>query len=219
MEKKYVKRIKSALYAVVPYEVAPDTKDKFQPEPKLIATKFVTPYFLSHHSALELHGIANSVFFNIYISSTKQFKKLSYQDYVYIPITTKHIFGVQELNYYGIKVKVTDLERTFLDCARQLKYAGGIEEFIKSLMSATHFNHEKLWLYLKKFDEKSLYAKAGYFLELLKEELGVPEKVIKKLRKKRGKKVYYLEKKGKQKYVKKWNLMVPANIKELMKVA
>lgn len=219
LKKGYIKKIKKGLYAIVPYEVAPDTKNKYQPEPKLIATKLVRPYFLSHHSALELHGIASSVFFQVYISSFKQFKKLSYQGFTYIPVYTKHTFGITKTKYYGVDINVTDLERTFLDCIRQLKYAGGIEEFIKSIMSLSHLNYKKLMFYLKKFNEKSLYIKTGYFLGLLKEEMHVPKHIIEKLKKKVGKKKYYIEKKGKQKYVRGWNLIVPKNIKELMKVA
>ena len=215
-KKGYFKKIKKGLYAIVPYEVAPDTKNKYQPEPKLIAIKLITPYFLSHHSALELHGIANSVFSQLFISSTKQFKKFSYQSYAYTPIYTKHTFGITKKGYYGVNINVTDLERTFLDCIRQLKYVGGVEEFVKSVTSITHLNYKRLILYLQKFDEKSLYAKTGYFLGLLKDELHVPKKVIEELKGKVGKKTYYI---GKGKYVKEWNLIVPKNIDELMKVA
>ncbi len=44
--------------------------DKF-----LLGRKLVDPYFFSHHSALEVHGIANSAAFSaVYLSSPKQFQ-------------------------------------------------------------------------------------------------------------------------------------------------
>lgn len=219
MKKGYSARIKSGLYAIVPYEVAPDLKRIFQPDPKLVASKLVQPYFLSHHSALEIHGVANSIFHQAYVSSPKQFKKVVYQNCSYISLTTKHLFGMTPVNHYGLKINVSDQERTFLDCLRQLKYAGGLEEFLKSIMGLSSLNYQKLLKYLHQFNEQSLYAKTGYLLELFQKEFQVKSPVLAQLQKKIGKKTYYLERKGKQKFIKKWNLIVPANIKELIQGA
>src|SRR5712692_4862931 len=58
----YIKPVKRGLYQVVP----PEYLEKEPPFDKfLLGSKLVNPYFFSHHSALEVHGVANSATFNV----------------------------------------------------------------------------------------------------------------------------------------------------------
>lgn len=221
LNKKYIQKVKRGLYVVIPYGTAPDKENKYAPDKYLIASKLIKPYFFSHHSALEIHGVANSVFFTVFLSSDKGARVFTYKDTTYNTIKTSYFFGLQDKIYSHRKIKVSNKERTFLDCLRSLKYAGGLEEFFKSVTGFSSLDTKKLQLYLKKFNEKSLYQRTGYILELLKDEFRVKESFLEKLKKQVTKKTYYLDPlmKGSCKKIKEWNLMVPKNIKELMQVA
>ncbi|MCD6423244.1 MAG: hypothetical protein J7L42_03920 [Elusimicrobia bacterium] len=214
-EKGFLQKIKRGLYAVIP----PDALErKYLPDKFLIAGKLKKKYYISHHSALEFHGIAESVFSTVYVTSKTYLKPFTYQNMTYKFITTKHFFGIKKLPYKGESLFVSDTEKTFLDCIRRIKYAGGLEEMMKSFHDIPYINYEKLWKYLKRFNEKSLYHKTGFILESL-ENLSAPKSFMNKIRREIVKKVYYLQSKKNCVYIKKWNLMVPKNFEELIRFA
>lgn len=110
------------------------------------------------------------------------------------------------------KVRVTDKERTVIDCIDKTEFAGGDEELLLCLELIGKLDGERILEYLKHYDSQKLYAKVGFMLELLNDGFGVDEKVIEECRKSINKRTYYFDnetKKNKNKYVSKWNLVVP----------
>lgn len=211
-QKGYFQKIRKGLYAVVP----PNHVGKeIRPDKFLVAAKVKKDYYLSYHSALELHGLAQSAYNTVWITTEDAVSPFSYQSINYKFVTTKYFFGLEKMNYSGVKIKVSDKEKTFLDCVRRIKYAGGLEELMKSLNTVPTLNWYKFIRQLEKFNEKALYQKSGFILEKL--SLSVPEKVLDKLKNKVGKKTYYLDKKKNSSFVSRWNLMVPESFEELMR--
>jgi predicted transcriptional regulator of viral defense system len=105
-----------------------------------------------------------------------------------------------------------------LDCLRNIEYAGGIEELAKSLTGFPSLGFDKLLGYLERYGETSLYHRSGYLLDLLREDLRVPEWFLEKVGERLGSRVYYLTKK-KGKFIKKWMVIAPKNIEEMIRVA
>lgn len=126
----YLQRIKRGLYAVVPIEFI---GKKYQPDKFVVAGRVVRPYAISHHSALELHGLAQSVFNRVYISSPERILPFSCQDIEYKGVIAKDLFGITNIVREGYVISVTDIERTLLDCLRQPNLAGGVDELFRSL--------------------------------------------------------------------------------------
>ena len=211
--KGFLQKIKQGVYIIVP----PDMVGK-----KYIVDKFLVGgnlkegYYISHHSALELHGVAESVFNTVYITVKNYSQPIQYQDITYDFITTKYFFGIREIMYKSSSLMVSDVEKTVLDCIRRTKYAGGLEELIKSISSIPSFNYNKLWEYLKKFNENSLYHKIGFIFKSLETHVP-PADFINKIQKKISNKVYYLDKNKSSSLNKKWKLMVPKNYWEIVK--
>lgn len=212
--KGYLQKIRKGLYAVVPPNLI---GEEFQPDKFLIANKTRDEGYISHHSALELHGLAQSIHNTVLMTTKGWTDSFSYQSITYKFVTTKYHFGFEEVAHQGVKVTVSDREKTFLDCVRRIKYAGGLEELVKSLNNLPSLNQDKLENYLKKFDEKKLYQKTGFILETL--DLRGSEETTNKLKEKVGDKTYYLERGRESSFNKKWNLMVPKNLPELMRGA
>lgn len=214
-EKGFLQKIKRGVYAVVP----PDALGKeYSPDKFLVGGKLKKNYYISHHSALELHGLAESIFNIVYITSNTYSQPLNHRNITYKFVTTKYFFGIEETQYKGETLEISDIEKTFLDCIRRIKYTGGLEELIKSLQGIPDMDYKKIWNYLKKFDETFLYHKAGFFLEFL-DNLSPPSSVLRKIQQNKGKRVYYLYGKENCVYKKKWNLMMPKNFKELVTFA
>ncbi len=214
-KKGFFQKIRQGVYAIVP----PDMVGKrYFPDKFLIAGNLKENYYISHHSALELHGLAESIFNIVYITLKSYLQILEYQSITYDFVSTKYFFGINEIHYKSTRLKVSDIEKTVLDCIRKIEYAGGLEELSKSLSSVPSFNYNKLWDYLKKFDESILYYKTGFIFESLAEELFPPKDFLNKVRKKIGKKVYYLDKSKTCRLNKRWNLMIPKNFEEMTRI-
>lgn len=211
-KKGLLQRIRPGIYAVV----SPDAiGNEFTADKYLVASKITKKYFLSHHTALELHGIANSACNTAYISVNKYFTPIEYKENYFQPVLTKHFFGVKKKPYLNTKIQVSDIEKTILDCIRKPDYSGGFEEIYKSMSMIASLNFQILLTYLKRFEEQHLYNKVGFVLSLLKEnksinfETSIREEYLEKLKAKLSKTIYYWDKSKESKFVKEWNLMVP----------
>lgn len=198
-----IKRVKHNLYVVCDIEFKNTIADQY-----MIASKIKEDAYISYHSALEYYGVKNQVFYQVYVSTCKRFKDFDFEGISYKYVESKYDFGIIQKN----QVRLTDKERTFMDCINRTDLAGGSEELIVCLELFGKLNEEKILEYLEKYNSKKLYVKVGFFIELLNEHYGVDNIVIEKCKEKVGeKKLYFNEetKKLKSKYVKEWNLVVP----------
>ena len=199
----YIKRVKHNLYVVCNIEFKNTIPDQF-----MIASKIKDDAYISYHSALEYYGVKNQVFYEVYVSTKKRFTNFEFEGISYKYINSKNDFGIVQYD----KVRITDKERTFIDCIDKTNLAGGNEELIMCLELMGKLNGKKILEYLKYYHSSKLYAKVGFFLELYKEHYGVEQNVIRECREKCGnQRLYFNEetKRMKSKYVKEWNLIVP----------
>lgn len=217
-KKGYLKRVRNGLYIAVPPEYV---DADFEGDKYLLASRaYQGDYVLSHHTALELLGVAQSHMSQVFISIPDSRTSFEFQGNTYVFVYDRRDFGVEKRLRDGITLKVTDKERTFLDCIRRPKYAGGVEEVLKSFIGITSLDFAKMTKYLGNFEENSLYQRTGFVLNLLREELSVPVDVLLMLKGKVGKKRYYLDphmKPGQGRLDKDFNVIAPANIKEVVR--
>ena len=129
-EKGYLRKIKAGLYCLVPPEFI---GQPFSPDKFLIGSRLAKPYAVSHHSALELHGIAHSAFHRVIVTAQNRFKNFQFDGIEFVCVVTRSLFGETPVIHGGEAIQVTDIERTLLDCLRRPDLAGGLEEFIRSL--------------------------------------------------------------------------------------
>jgi len=168
LKKGLVTSIKKNLYVCNDMENKSPIADRFK-----IGSSITKDAYISHHSALEFHGIGHQLYFEVYVSSCYTFKPFQFNGITYRHATSKTGEGVEVYNT-NRGVRVTDLERTVIDCMKDLDEAGGLEEFLQCLRLITFLDNEKLMKYLKIYDIQFLYQKAGYLLEPFKEALQLP---------------------------------------------
>ncbi|MDR2073890.1 MAG: hypothetical protein LBP36_00730 [Oscillospiraceae bacterium] len=203
--KGYIKPVKRNLYVAIGMETRQSVANKF-----LIASKITDVSYISHHSAFEYYGFSNQVYYETYVSGSKKFASFEFDDITYRYIYSNLDFGVVT-NDDG--VRVTDLERTILDNIDDFERIGGLEELIKCLELIPSVNEEKLLEYLKKYNKKFLYQKAGYIFQHFQKELSISENFLNKCRKNIGNSKRYLSNETKlqnsEKYLnKEWHLIV-----------
>ena len=89
-------------------------------------------------------------------------------------------------------VKVTDLERTVIDCLDRIDRAGGLEEIIHCFSLITYLDEKKLLSYLSKYDKAFLYKKVGFVLQYFKNSIKLSDDFISECKQKGGQHVKYL---------------------------
>ena len=125
---------------------------------------------VAYHSALEFHGLGNQMFSEVQVFTEKRYNPFMYNglEYKFFSYTAKG--GIMRLEQ-NAEIVVTDLERTVVDCIDRIDLAGGIEELVTALNGITHLDEQALLTYLKEYNKKFVYKKAGFLLSLLKKDL------------------------------------------------
>ena len=222
-KKGLIKRVGAGLYALVPYRYVGKEfiADKFHVAQGLM-NKIGGYCYVSHHSALELHGGATSVFNLVYITSEVPFRQLEYSGILFKRVAPSARWG--EFEYYdreGMRICTSTKEVTFVDCIERLKYAGGVGEFARSILSFTGLDSKTVVEYALKHKNMSLNAKVGFFLTVLKYQstgvsrLGrIRSRDIERLKNSlETEKVFYLDRDVRRGvYAEEWNLIVPNEI-------
>ena len=203
LKNKYIQRIKYNLYAVCDLEYGNVIADQY-----MISSKIQEDSFVSYHSAFDYYGVKNQVFYVVYVSSKKKFEEFDFDGYSYEFIKNKYDFGIIQKG----SVRITDKERTVLDNINRTDLAGGNEELIMCLELMGRLDNNKIKEYLKHYNSKKLYAKAGFVLERFKERMGIEEETLEECYKNICNTHYYFDdetKRFKNKFISKWNLIVP----------
>ncbi len=205
--------VKRGLYFLVPPGQEPAT---YRPDPFLIASKLGGHPVLAYHSALALHGAAHSESNRIYFFTPTVTRKFKFGGVEYVPVQRKALWGIETVQRDGGSVKVTDRERTVIDCLDRPGYGGGLEELLKSLELFPSLDLVKLEHYLWKINKRILFSKMGFLLDRMKDQWKVSEGLFAKIEKKCGKGTTYFEtKKGRGIFLPRWRLIVPKNIESL----
>lgn len=213
MKKGLVKKIRKNIYSVVNPTTDQLVATRFQ-----IACAITDTAYISHHSAFEYYGLANQVFYEVYVSSEKKFNHFDYDHISYKYVASRMQEGVVEAkNTTG--VRITDLERTVIDSIRDFNKIGGFEELLNCLECIHYLDELKLKQYLDIYNTQGLYQRVGYLLEHYRKEMQLSEEFIDYCKDKIGKSRRYLvsQAKAESYYNSEWELMVPKGIFEIVR--
>lgn len=205
-----IKRIRHNYYAVMSLESKQPIPSRFA-----IGSQINPSAFISHHTAFEYYGMANQVFNEVFVSSTRKFKEFEFDGGKYRYLPTQFSFGVEK---FAQSIRVTDMERTILENIKDFSKHGGLEELLHCLSMVTLVDQSKLLTYLEKYANQFLYQKSGYILKYFP-AMKLSEEFFSACKDKIGKSRRYLYEGIQQespKYISEWQLYVPQNL--LMRV-
>ena len=158
---KIIKKIKGGLYAMI----NPLTGDMFANKFEL-ATALHNDAFVGYHTALEFYGLGNQMYTDVQVFTPTQYKNDFIDDFRFVYFETNYVDGVLIVEQNST-VRVTELERTVIDCINRLEVAGGLEEVYMALSAITYCDENKLLYHLKTYNIKALYKKVGFLFSLL----------------------------------------------------
>lgn len=210
-------RIRKFLYAVKPM-----LSQELWIDPYLIASKAGVDSILAYHSALELHGLAYTTFNEFTYLTRRQKQAFAYEGQRFRAILQPKSLIDDELTNYcvdvimrsGMAIKLTSLERCFVDVLDRPDLGGGWEEISRSLEYITQLDLDKIINYVLYLKNSTTAAKVGYFLEQRPTHLPVDQKTINQLLSLIPKQPHYMDRsrQGEGKYIEKWQLIVPLEI-------
>jgi len=203
--KGLVKKVRNNIYSCVNPSTGQVVASRYQ-----IACAISSSAYISHHTAFEYYGLANQVYYEVYVSSRTKFRDFEFEGIRYKYVASKMDDGViTPKNSDGIKV--TDLERTVIDSIKDFEKIAGFEELINCLSAVPYLNKEKLIVYLDSYNIQALYQKSGFLLEYYMHEKQLSKSFIDYCKNKKGKSIRYLFKETNKEgtYNRDWRLVVP----------
>ena len=211
MKKGLVKKIRKNIYSAVNPTTGQIVATRYQ-----IACAITDSAYISHHSAFEFYGLANQVFFEVYVSSETKFNHFFYDNLTFKYVSSRMKEGVVEAkNTTG--VKITDLERTVVDSIKDLNKIGGLDELLNCLQVINYLDEKKLKKYLDIYNTRGLYQRVGYLLDNYRKEMQLSKDFFEYCKSKIGKSRRYLMSDFKKEsfYNREWELMVPKRLLKL----
>ena len=157
----YITKVRRGLYCVNNIATHLPEVNKFQ-----VATALTSTSYVAYHAAMEYHGLAHQVYYDVAVGGEQIFNSFEFDGYhfAYHRIST-HIDV--DLPIADSHVRVTSVERTVVDCIDRIDLCGGWEELTHCLRSVQYLREDKLLAVLKAYDKIALYKKVGFLFEQL----------------------------------------------------
>lgn len=213
-----LKLVSRGIYAVVP---AGMNVAGFQADPFLVAAALRPAGILSHHSALELLGAAQSVWkqHTVYTHRRRRFLELNGSTIHFLEhprafkISADYAFGTRRVERRGQLLQVTGPERTLVEGFRRPALVGGLEELVRSAAGFQVLDLNLLESILSRYDIANLWAATGWFLECYQKDFHVPENMLNLCEKRRPKFPQYMERSSRGgKLSSRWNIIIPQSL-------
>ncbi len=216
VQRKILARIKPGIFLILKIGLETTQLSNWP----LIARTLVgqNPYYISHYSAMRLHGLTTHPLTKVFISVLKRKKSKRVQNifYQFIYIKPDKFWGISDIwvNWQE-KVKISDIEKTILDGLDRPDLSGGIKEVSHVIAaSAKKIDWTRLMEYASRYPKASAIKRLGFILEVLNLNTHLPniEQII------HNKEDYILlDPNGKKagKYLKRWRIKINMNIDEI----
>lgn len=216
--KGHVVNLRRGIYASVPDNLRGRycSVDPFQ-----LCSKLTEDAVLSHHTAMQFHGVAYSEHFRFPYMTAKQSKHFRFRDILFTPVAstegpTKHRLpmGVELIDHLGVEVRVTNQERMVVDAMDRPNLCGGWEEIWRSLALLESCNFERIVDYTLVRNNSSLVSKVGFFLDQHRDQLMVPSVILDEMQRNVPRNPCYMDRQRRAngKLVHPWNLMVSEDV-------
>jgi predicted transcriptional regulator of viral defense system len=214
----HIIRIRKGLYYTIPRGADAKTHPV---DPYLIASKMTPDATLAYHTSLGFHGKLHSLRTDfVYVTQKKLkppfiFRKTSFKGISIPKGTLAHSdFGIEMVDYQGCKIRVTTLERTFVDVLDRPTLIDNWEEIWRSLESIEYLNLQQVLAYARLLNNATTYARVAFFLDQHRETLSLSEKDLVAFDVFKSKSPHYLDRHNKEpnQLITRWNLIVPKSL-------
>lgn len=174
---------------------------------------------IAYWSALNIYGLTEQFPNKIYVQTTKKkTNKLVFGvEYQFIRVHPKKMTGIVKRGIGSHRFRITDMEKTILDCFDKVEYSGGFAELIRALVR-TKINASNMIAHSEAIGNKAAVKRIGYLAELF-EKKGFKQ-FIAHTKKQKSKNFDLLDVYGNKtgKYNSDWNLILNIEKKDLLEI-
>jgi predicted transcriptional regulator of viral defense system len=164
-------RIKKGKYMVMPQEAG--SASTYIENHYVVARELVSPrqYYLSHYSAMAIHGMLVHPVTRVYVSSLSRVKDTTVGEiaFKFVFCNRQRFWGFRELWVTKHeKCCVSDVEKTILDCLYQPQHCGGVSEVVNGIwVKRKEIDYDRLARYCRKDSANVPLRRLGYIIEVL----------------------------------------------------
>lgn len=160
----YIIQVRRGLYCVTNMATKQPEANKYQ-----IASAITPTAYVAYHAAMEYHGLAHQVYYDVTVGSEQTFRAFDFDGNHFAPHVSSLALGIDS-PVADSHVRVTNMERTLIDCIDRIDLCGGWEELVNCLRGVHYLREEQLMAVLKAYNKTALYKKTGFLFE----QLGLP---------------------------------------------
>ncbi|HSF81634.1 MAG TPA: type IV toxin-antitoxin system AbiEi family antitoxin domain-containing protein [Anaerolineales bacterium] len=172
LEKKgWLHRLDRGVYLLIPLEAGPE---RFWSEsPLVIASHLIEPAAVAYWSALLYWQMTEQLPRITFVQSTKRKRPMEIQGmpFQFVMVKNDRFFGIVERQVNDKKFRITDREKTLIDCADRPDLSGGIAQLNQALKNEyTQVDWGKVDDYFERWGGGTVIKRIGYLVDAL----GVP---------------------------------------------
>lgn len=168
VRKGWLQRVGRGRYLLNPSRHGPDAIP--DTDPLRVGSRIVAPYYFGFATAAELLGLLPQASRLYYIVTPKRggARWAHAAQYRRITVSPGRFFGIERIERRGEAIRVSDPERTVLDCLSRPEFSGGLGGVVKIIESAAaRLDWDRLGRYLRRLRSRSLELRLGYLTELI----------------------------------------------------
>lgn len=175
VRKQWLQRIRRGTYLLNPSRHGPDALP--DTDPLRVGSRMVAPYYFGYATAAELLGLLPQASRVYYVVTTARWtpslnRSIEFRS---VRLAPRRFFGRLSLRRRGVTIRVSDPERTILDCLDRPEYAGGLAGVVRVLgLAKPDLNWSRLGAYLDRFGNRSLALRLGFLAEHVRGSLPPP---------------------------------------------
>lgn len=218
--KGWLTRLGGRRYAIVPPNYGAENIGDYNT--LALASMAETPSYIGWWSAAAHHSFTTQVPMIIHVATTRQLPDRLINDtkIEFHRLHPRKFFGMQEVVSFGRTLRVSDREKTVLDCVDRLDLCGGPSEAVRIVFTAApHLDFDKLLRDARRMESVSLLQRLGFFLDIAEvtELSTIRDKLREDIPKSARSRIGGLERcEGDIGYVPNWNLNVNITQSQLL---
>ncbi len=192
----------------------PNFNDNF-----VIGTFLLENSAIAYWSALNYWNLTEQIPNTVYVQSPifKKSKKIRNVEYKFVKVTENKFTGITSVGRGNHKFRITDIEKTLIDCFDLPQYAGGFAELIRAFYNAK-INVTKLTEYAIRVNNLTIMKRISYLSELF--EFSGYKRFHKETQKRLKDKYTYFSPHDKKegKFISRWKLCLNIDEKNLFDI-
>ena len=176
VEKGWLQRLERGLYMIVPLAAGP--AGQWTDDPLAIATQLIPDGAVAYWSALHYWNMTEQVPRTVFVQSLRQRipsqKTILGVAYKFVWIKKDKFFGIVSRSSGGLKINITNREKSLVDACSRPDLCGGIMQVAQAIQAGEPIDWDRMDSYLKRMDSGAIYKRLGYLIETL--DISIPNR-------------------------------------------